>query len=290
MTFDAQQMALAEHYLDIGQPGRTLDLLSSAEGDSFERPDYWRLRTAALYALERYEDAVRAAGEGLARDPHWIPLLHLRAMAEGELGRLADAERSILAALELDPERPELLCGYARIAAHGGQLDKADGLVDEAARIDPENPRVVRMRAFMAYLHGHDRKAQRLSDEALALDPEESSGHALRGAVQLERGDVRGARRSLETAIRDDPTDRALGQAVRSTRIATHPLLWPVLPFERLGVAGSWIAAVVVIFGLRGLGLGTAAGIAAIVWLALVIYSWTAAPAAVRWLERRARR
>jgi tetratricopeptide (TPR) repeat protein len=290
MTFDAQQMALAEHYLDVGQPNRTLDLLSSANGESFERPDYWRLRTAALYELDRYEDAVKAAGEGLARDPHWVPLLHLRAMAEGGLDRLADAERSILAALELDPERPQLLCTYARIAAHGGQLDKADRLVEEAARIDPENPRVVQMRAFMAYLHGHDRKAQRLSDEALALDPEQSSAHALRGAAQLERGDVRGARRSFETAIRDDPTDRALGEAVRGTRIATHPLLWPILPLQRLGVAGSWIAAIVVIFGLRALGLGTAAGIAALVWLAIVIYSWTAAPAAARWLERRARR
>jgi tetratricopeptide (TPR) repeat protein len=290
MAFDAQQMALAEHYLDVGQPARTLELLSTADGEGFERPDYWRLRSAALYELERHQEAVQAAGEGLARDPHWIPLLHLRALAECELDRLADAERSILAALELDPENPYLLCGYARIAARGGQLDKAERLVDEAARMDPENPRVIQMRAFMAFLRGRDRKAQRLSEEALAIDPESSSAHSLRGAAQLERGNVRGARRSFETAIQDDPTDRGLGAAVRGTRIATHPLLWPVLPIERLGVAGSWIAAIVIIFGLRALGLGTASAIATVVWIALVIYSWTAAPAAVRWLERRQRR
>jgi tetratricopeptide (TPR) repeat protein len=286
---DAQQMALAQHYLDVGQPARTLELLSSADGESFERPDYWRLRTAALYELERYEDAVGAAGEGLARDPHWIPLLYLHALAECELDRLAEAERSILAALEIDPEDPHLLCGYARIAARGGQLTKAERLVDEAARVDPENPRVIQMRGFVAYLRGRDRKAQKLSDEALAIDPESSSAHSLRGAAQLERGDVRGARRSLETAIRDDPTDRALAEAVRSTRVATHPLLWPVMPLQRLGVAGSWIAAMATIFGLRALGLGTASGIAAVVWIAIVVYSWTAAPAAVRWLERRQR-
>jgi hypothetical protein len=45
-----------------------------------------------------------------------------------------------------------------------------------------------------------------------------------------------------------------------------------------------------VIFGLRGLGLETASVIATVVWIALAIYSWTAAPAAVRWLERRAAR
>jgi tetratricopeptide (TPR) repeat protein len=289
MPFDPQQMALAEHYLDVGQPRRTLDLLSSADGESFEGPDFWRLRAAALYELERYEEASRTAGEGLARDPHWIPLLHIRAMAEAELDRLADAERSILAALELDPEDPYLLCGYARIAAHGGQLDKAERLVEEAARVDPENPRVLHMRSFMAYLRGHDRKAQRLSDEALSFDPEDSAAHRMRGAALLQRGDVRGAKRSFETAIRDDPTDRALGEAVRGTRVATHPLLWPVLPLERLGVAGSWVAAMAVIFGLRALGLGTASGIALVVWIAIVVYSWTAAPAAVRWLERRQR-
>lgn len=289
MPFDAQQMALAEHYLDVGQPARTLELLSSADGDSFERPDYWRLRTAALYELERYEEAVRAAGEGLARDPHWIPLLYLRAMAEGELDKLADAERSILAALELDPEDPYLLCGYARLCARGGQLAKGERLVEEAARVDPENPSVIQMRGFVAYLRGRDRKAQKLGEEALAIDPESSSAHSLRGAAQLERGDVRGARRSFETAIRDDPTDRALGEAVRGTRVATHPLLWPIMPLERLGVAGSWVAAMAVIFGLRALGLGTASGIALIVWIAIVVYSWTAAPAAVRWLERRQR-
>jgi tetratricopeptide (TPR) repeat protein len=286
---DAQQIALAQHYLDVGQPGRTLELLSSPDGDSFERPDFWRLRTAALYELERYEEAVGAAGEGLARDPHWIPLLYLRAMAEGELDKLAEAERSILAALELDPEDPHLLCGYARIAARGGQLGKAEALVDEAARVDPENARVIQMRGLVAFLRGRDRKAQKLSDKALAIDPESSSAHSLRGAAQLERGDVRGARRSLETAIRDDPGDRALADAVRGTRVATHPLLWPVLPLQRLGVAGSWVAAMAIIFGLRALGLGTASGIALIVWLVIVVYSWTAAPAAMRWLERRQR-
>jgi tetratricopeptide (TPR) repeat protein len=290
MAFDAHQMALAEHYLDVGQPQRTLELLSSADGESLEQADFWRLRAAALYELERYAEAARIAGEGLARDPHRVPLLHIRAMAEAELDDLPAAERSILAGLELDPEDPYLLCAYARIAAAGGQLDKAERLVEEAARVDPENPRVLGMRSFVAYLRGRDREAQRLSDEALSHDPEDSTAHRLRGAALLERGDVRGARRAFETAIRDDPGDRDLGEAVRGTRIATHPLLWPVWPAQRLGVAGSWVVAMVLIFGLRGLGLQTAAVIATGAWIAIVIYSWTAAPAAARWLESRARR
>jgi tetratricopeptide (TPR) repeat protein len=288
--FDAQQMALAEHYLGVGQPQRTLELLSSADGDSFERVDYWHLRSGALYELKRYQEAIEAAGEGLARDPHWIPLLYVRGMAEGELERLPDAERTMLAALELDPQDPFLLCGYARLVARAGQFRKAERLVEEAARVDPENPRVLHMRSFLAYLRGHDRKAKRLSEDALSVDPEDSWAHRMRGAALLERGNVRGARRSFETAIRDDPTDRALGEAVRGTRIASHPLLWPVWPAQRLGVVGSWLVAMVLIIGLGALGLGVAAAVALFAWIGIVIYSWTVAPLVVSWLERRARR
>jgi tetratricopeptide (TPR) repeat protein len=290
MSFDTKQMSLAEHYLEVGQPRRTLELLDSAAGDAFEQPDFWRLRSAAHYDLGEWEPARRAAGEGLARDPHWVALLSLRAMAECQLDRLADAERSILAALELAPDEPSLLCAYALIAARGGQLGKADRLVAEAAAIEPEHPQVLKMRSMLAYLRGRDRKAMRLTEEALARDPEDAGSHELRGVAMFEQGRVRGARRSLETAIRDDPSDRTLQETVRTARIATHPLLWPVMPLQVLGVAGSWVAAMVVIFGLRGLGLGTASGVATVVWIVIVIYSWTAAPAAQRWLERRATR
>jgi hypothetical protein len=41
-------------------------------------------------------------------------------------------------------------------------------------------------------------------------------------------------------------------------------------------VAGSWLGAMAIIFGLRGLGLHTAATIALVVWFVICIVSWVA--------------
>lgn len=284
---DPRELALAEHYVDIGQPSRALDLLSKADGEALDNPEFWRLRALAHHRLEQWDQTMQVALQGLSRDPHDVGLLFLAADAEAEMDNLAEAERTILAALAVDPEHHALLCAYARIVSRAGQLDKAERLVDEAARVDPESSEVLRTRTLLAMLRGKDRRATRYSEELLAQDPDDMGGHRLRGAALLQRGHVHEGRRSLETAVRDDPLDVELAHTVRSVRIATHPLLWPILPIQRLGPAGSWILAIGTIFGLRALGFVTAAGIASFVWLFIVIYSWVAVPAIVRWLERR---
>ena len=284
---DPRELALAEHYVEIGQPSRALELLDRADGEALESLEFWRLRALAHHYLEQWEATMTVALQGLARDPHNVPLLFLAADAEAEMDHLAEAERTILAALALDAEHPGLLCAYARIVARGGQLDKAERLVDEASRIDPEDTEVLRTRTLLALLRGHDREATRYSEELLKVNPDDMGGHRLRGAALLQRGQVHEGRRSLETAVRDDPMDLELAHTVRSARIATHPLMWPVLPIQRLGPGGSWILAIAIIFGLRGLGYGTAAGIASGVWLFIVIYSWVAVPVIQRRLERR---
>jgi tetratricopeptide (TPR) repeat protein len=286
VTVEARGLALAEHYVDIGQPGRALDVLDGADAETLESSDFWRLRALAHHGLEQWDQAMQVALQGLARDPHNIPLLYLAADAEAEMDHLAEAERTILAALAIDPEHPALLCAYARIVARGGQLDKADGLVDEAARVAPESTDVLRTRTLMSLLRGRDREATRYSEELLQADPDDAGGHRLRGAALLQRGQVRKGRRSLETAVRDDPGDAALADSVRRARIATHPLMWPVIPIQRLGPAGSWIVAVAIILGLRGLGYPAASSIAVVAWLAVVVYSWAVVPVVQRRLER----
>jgi tetratricopeptide (TPR) repeat protein len=286
MTVDARQLTLAEHFVDIGQPMRALEVLGSADSEMLESADFWRLRARAHHMLEQWDKTMEVALQGLSRNPDSIPLLYLAADAEAEMDKLAEAERTILAALAIDPEHPSLLCAYARIVARGGQLDKAERLVDEANRVDPQGPEVLRTRALLALLRGHDREAVRYSEELLRVDPDDPAAHRLRGAAQLQRGQVQAGRRSLETAVRDEPGDFALAHSVRQARIATHPLLWPVLPIVRLGAAGSWLAAIAIIFGLRLLGYDQASSIAGFVWLGIVVYSWVAVPVVTRRLER----
>lgn len=282
-------LGLAEHYVTVDQPRRALEALDDAGAELVEEPAYWYLRALAHYRLDEDREAARLASTGLERDPASTDLLRLLALARSELDELAEAERAVLAGLELDPDDPTLLCTYARVLARGGQLEKAERVLDEAARLDPHAREVVRTRSLVAYLRGHDRRARRLTEELLAEDPEDADAHRMRGAVLLNGGDARGARASLETAVRDDPTDHSLADVTRGARVALHPLLWPMVPFARLGVGGSWVTAITLIFGLRALGFDTASAVASGVWIALVAYSWVAAPLITRWLERRGR-
>ena len=78
--------------------------------------------------------------------------------------------------------------------------------------------------------------------------------------------------------MRTDPSRRAGVAGARTVSVLRSPLYWPLLPFERFGAAQTWVAAVVVIFGLRAGGLETASAVVAFAWIALCVYSWIAAP------------
>jgi tetratricopeptide (TPR) repeat protein len=281
-------LALAQHYLDIDQPRRALELLEGRQND-LDDPEYWELRATALVELDRHRDAVDAAARGLDLDPDNIGLLLMSALAHKGAGDLAAAERALLAALRLDAENPALLSQYALLVANAGQLDKARRLLDRAERIDPLAVYVIQARGVIAFLSGDDDAAAQHAEAILAEYPEEPAAHLLRGSALSQRGAARGARRHFETAARLDPSDLDVGRIARQSRVATHPLLWPVYPIQRFGPAKVWLAYLVVFAITAGLGLGWVVIPLVAAYLFMVVYSWTVAPLVVRWLERRAR-
>lgn len=283
----SRQLAMAEHFLAIGRPARALEELEAAEESELEDPHSWLLRGAALFDLGRPADAADAARRGLERQPDSFSLLWLLADCEARQDRLAQAERAILAAMRLEPERPEALCAYARIAAQGGQVEKGLWLAWQAERLDPESPDTLKTRSLLEYVLGRDQVAADYNARVLRQDPEGVAGLAMRGTLQLERGDVAGARRSFEVAARADPSDRPVAEATRETRIAAHPLLWPVWPIERFGPIRLWLGMLGAIFVLAALDLAVPAAIVLVAYLFVVVYSWTGAPLARRWLRSR---
>lgn len=273
---------LARHYLDIGRPERALEALDRPGAADMEGAELWYLRGQALYELDRFEDANRVALAGLAQLPESIPLLFLRCNCAAKLDDLASAEQAILTALQLRPEEPALLCRYALLVARAGQLDKAARLIAEAARIDAEDPAVARARVTLAYLRGDDRQVARVSQDLLANDPEDTYGHYMLGHALFGSGNVGGAQRHLRTAARLDPSDHDLVESARAARFANHWLLWPLRPFQRIGTVGLWLGFMAIFLLLRSFGMRPLAGLFALVYLALVIYSWV-----VPWLLRK---
>lgn len=280
-------LALAEHYLLIGQPQGALQTLGRVDAAALEEPAYWRTRAAALLDLDQAAAALDAARSGLrlnADDP-WLLSLASRA-AEG-LGDLAEAERLILAALRLWSENPGWLCQYAVLLARGGDARKAARVQERAEHVAPDDPIVIRTRALLAYLAGDDGGARRHGERLLEHDPEDPAAYAILGATAAVRGDASRAARYFDERARYDVRDHAAAAVAREARIRAHWLFAPLRPFTRFGPGRVWLVAIGVGFLLNAAGLGTLAFGWAVAYIVLVVYSWTVPPLARRYLEWR---
>ena len=276
---------LARHYVDIDRPKEALDALARAQGDELHDPEYWAIRAEALVHLERYGEGAEAARRGLEQDAEDIGLLDVLAICQLELGRYDKAEEALTAALEVAPENPLLLAHRALVLGRRGDASRARDAVAEAMRVAPDWTPVLRVRAQVAVLTD-DAAAPAYVDELLARHPEDRIGHALRGNLAAKRKRYVSASRAFDEAARLDPSDPELARVAREARVAAHPVLAPVRPLWRFGRWRSYFLylTIVVILGAAGLqSLRIALGI---VWISVVILSWTA-PRIIRWRQKR---
>jgi tetratricopeptide (TPR) repeat protein len=279
--------ARASHYLDIDRPQSALDALTELGGGALEDAHFWELQTQALLDLERFDQARRAAEEGLRLDADSLALLAMAAAAEARLGVLDEAERHLLAALRLEPESTFLLASYADVLMQGGAVAKASRVLERADRIDPDDPAVIRARITLAYISNKDREAERQSRRLLAeVDPEDPYGHAMLGAQASNRGSFRRASEHFDTAARHDLSDEDAVGLARIGRVEAHPLFWPLWPIQRFGPAKLWVAAIGTFALLRAAGLEEALVVLLPIYLVWIAYTWIVPPLARRWLER----
>lgn len=282
-----QGLALAGHYLDVEQPRRALDVLAGLGGGAPEQPEFWEVRAQALLDLERFDEALQAAEEGLRRDADSLVLLSLAAAAEARLGRLEDAEAHLLAALRLEPESTFLLAAYADLLMRGDALEKAERVLERAERVDPDDPGVIRARITLAYVQKKDREAERHSRRLLAeVDPEDPYGHAMLGAQATSRGAFRRASEHFDTVARHDLSDPAGVGLAREGRVHAHPVFWPLWPIQRFGAAKLWVAAIGTFALLRAAGFEEALVVLLPIYLVWIAYTWIVPPLARRWLGR----
>lgn len=288
MTEPAEaKLQLAGHWLQVGRPERTLDELQGLSGDEALDVRAYLFRGAALHNLQRYDEAIDVLRDGLSRFGPFVPLLQLLGSALRAVGRLPEAEAVYLDGLSREPNEPDLLIGYAMTCLAAGQATKAAALVERAASAAPESTAVAAARAQVAFALGKDKEMLRHSKEALAADPEDPAARALHGTSSMLTGDPRSSYQSLAAAAAANPGDPDLREAARDARLANHPLMLPLRPFQLVNPLVVWIGAVAIIYGLRAAGLRPLAVVAAIAWFGFCIYSWVAPPLLRRWLNRR---
>lgn len=286
MTFDAQQMALAEHYLDVGRPAEAYRVVLELGEPPSERG---RLVLAeSLRQLDRYAEAAEAARRGLEEEPFSVWLLDSLCLSEQELGDLAAAERAVRSALELQPDSPTLLCRYGHLLVRAGRLAEARSVADEAERLAPDHAEGKQLRLALAYV-GHGRSAAALvGREVLALEPEDVAAHRSLAVGAAGRGDLTTATRHMEEVVRQDPTDAEAAEVAREFRIQSHWLLTPLWPFRRFGPWKVWAAMWLTVIPLSALSPALGASLL-LVYVALVAYSWLVPPLVRAALRRRSR-
>ncbi len=288
-------LALARHYLQIGNARRALAELEKASG-GVDDDEFWHLRAHTLYELGHWDEAAQAARAGLEREADDVELLDVLALAELERGREKEARATIDAALELCPDLAELHAHRGLILARGqrksfrlASFRKARAAVDEALRLDPHSEVALRVRAQVAVLSGDRRHAGEYADEVLAAEPDDEFSHLVRGSVHADRADFKRALHHFEEAARLNPDSPDAGEALRDARVGAHPLLAVLRPVWRFGRMRSWLVYVTVITALALARLPSIRYAVIGIWLTMIVLSWTAPPLLRRYYDRKRR-
>jgi predicted Zn-dependent protease len=288
MTERSQDLLLlAEHYLEIEEAGKALEVLSRTQGQALEDAEFYRILAQCYLALDQAENLEKAVASGLELDPDNISLLFLASEACRRKMDLAGAERAVLKALNLDPENPLLLCHYGLLVGQAGQFEKAERLLERAEASDPESSEIIHYRYALAIMQGKDRKAAELADRWVAQNPDDPDSLMASGLTLASLGRMAEGRARTANAVGLSP-EVAEGHEsdLRDIKVMSHWSLWILAPFNRFGPGVVWVTFIVVFLGLQLLGFRGIASVFAIAYLLLVIYSWVA-PRIVRHLLRR---
>ncbi|MEU7930895.1 tetratricopeptide repeat protein [Micromonospora echinofusca] len=278
MTGPETQLARVAHLLEVNRPEQALTEVDRLPAPLATSRLAFRLRAGALTVLDRWDDVVTVARQGLAEHGPDAELLGRLGLALRHRREHALAERALLDALAIEPENPWLLCQYADLCSAAGQPDKAERLVARAAAITPDAPAVFASRFQLAYARGDDRAAERVAREFLGAWPGNPVALALHGVAAAQRGRVGAAHRAFGQASAQDPTDADYADAAWETRVYAHPLLLPLRPLYRLGILRTWLLAVGVIVLLSAAGLDVLGGLFALAWMLFCVWSWIAPP------------
>ena len=241
MDAAAGPLVRARHDLDRGRPDRALAALDHVTGYELETAEFWRVRAAASYRLQRYREAVEAARRGLEQAPDDLHLLEVLALASSELRQKSDAVAAIDAAIALYPNEPVLhaqkavvLARNARNAIGFASYGKARAAANDALRLDPDSLPALKARAQVALLAG-ERRAHVFAERVLSLEPDSDQGHRLAGSPLANRGRATAGLEHYAEAARLDPEHPEAARLLRATRPLRHPIAFPLRLFWRLG-------------------------------------------------------
>jgi tetratricopeptide (TPR) repeat protein len=205
--------ATAYLYLDRGAAYRKLGQLDQALHDTDEALTFPTMapvghyaRAKVLMSMKRYEQALAAFDDYLARGDKFAFVYVERALALTELGRFADAVANFDTALQASPDE-------AGLWFHRGSANTKAGNID-AAIADYTRSITLKPRALVYYVRGNlftdrQRYATAVADysHVLELDPKWVGAYVKRGNAYSRLGNHEAALGDYNAAIKIDPND-----------------------------------------------------------------------------------
>ena len=171
------------------------------------------LLAAFLFERDRFDEAIAALEEGIARVEDKTTLIYQMARFHRARGMNDEADALLRRATESAPDNPRPQLVLSAYLGQQGDLVGALEAARAAVAIDPENRtallREAELVVDLGYRDGDTdaiQKGRTIVDAVLAQEPSNPEAHFVRAKIELAENDLEAAEQSLLTVIENRPT------------------------------------------------------------------------------------
>jgi tetratricopeptide (TPR) repeat protein len=252
--------------------------------------DVYSMRALVLRVLERHDEALQAANNGVAAAPTSSFAVWALGAVLDDLGRTRDAERAARRALELDPTNADAHALLARCLIARRKLSEAVAAAEAGLDFDPGHEPCLGLRALALRWSDAGEEFAEAVDSLLQLYPASGFARTGLGWAALDRGAADEAREHFQQALALDPTAGWARDGLIEATKASNPLYRNTLRFflwfGRLSPRTRWGIIIGGILGYNYLygaveanpGLRVVAYPLMALWAAFILLSWTVEP------------
>lgn len=155
----------------------------------------------SLSAVERYEEAAKAAAGALEQEPGWAWLHAALATAQAGRGQMADAEAAQRRAAQVMAGEPAYAAGLAMYLRQSGDVKQAARVARQALMLDPAHAGALTELGLALWAEGSPAEALTCLRQAQTAAPEGAEAFVHEGRIHLSLGDRPAARAVLRAAL-----------------------------------------------------------------------------------------
>jgi len=160
-------------HVRTGRVESGLDLLHAAVDARPGESLYWGNYAAACLAIERSDEAVRAARKAVEIDPRNFTAMQNLAFGLRDLGDRAGAARAFEAAAKIDPLEPAALITWSECLDQVGRAEDAERVLRRALDTAQDDPAILTQLGWLQMQQHNDDVARETFKRSLALNPEQ---------------------------------------------------------------------------------------------------------------------